>query len=929
MGRGVIRSRLPADIPVEGRNQQLGDLVRFGPYEVDRRTAEVRKHGFKIKLSGQPLEVLLLLLERPGELVTREELRQCLWSGNVFVDFERSVNSAVKKLRRALNEDPQQPRYIETNPRKGYRFIGVLESETAPLGEPLAEAAHPAEAATAPSLPGAFVLLAKRRKWQIAAALAALLAIGLFMVDGASRRMHKAIAISPPQRNENFRSSIAVLGFKNISSRRDADWLSTAITQMLATELASGDKVRIVPEEVVARAKSDLGLKEKDSYARDTLRELRIRLGSDYVIAGSYVALGDRNSGQVRMDLRLQEAISGETLTSIAVSGKQTEIFDLVARAGREMRTKLGTTVPPEGDVDWRTVLPSNPEAARLYSESLARLRVSENLTASELLRKSLAIESSFALGHAALAQAWSALGYDARALASAQKALSLSNGLPEDERMEIQGRYYELNHDWAGAVGVYRHLCQDYPDDLESGLKLAAAQTFAGDLKDALATLSNLRSLRPPQGNDPRIDLAEAAVAAQSGDYKRQRALAEQAAEKSQSAGARLLLARAWLVEGWALDDQSRWEEALEAFSAAEKIYKEARDPDGTATALNDMGIVLQKQGDLAGAREKLEQARADFHKVGDENGVGAVLTNLGEVYRAQADLTQAESLYREALAIFRQTGRKDNEYATMNSLGGLLYQRGDFRAAGKAFEELLRVRQAAGDKNGTALAKTNLADVLRVQGELDRAVALHEEAIEAFKEMGDRSTTAAAHVSLAKALIGKHDFPTARRILQEALETNRDIGAKGDAAWDRVLLAQVALYEGHPEQFDDPVQESIRELASEQRGADEMEAHAIQARTYVRLGKINEARQSVSRAQSIRGTDWLAKFHLSLAAAEVDAAGGNGTLARSRLHAAQAEAAKVGCKICEAEIRSGPAKLGAKTAAQSAPVLEGKVLQ
>jgi hypothetical protein len=212
---------------------------------------------------------------------------------------------------------------------------------------------------------------------------------------------------------------------------------------MLSTELAGGDKTRIIPEEIVARTKQDLGLKENDSYARDTLRNLRARLGSDYVIAGSYMAVGDKNSGLVRMDLRLQETISGETLTSIAVSGRQSEIFDLVARAGREMRTKLGSTVPPEGDVDWRTVLPSNREAAKLYSEGIAHVRVSENLPATDLLQESLSIEPGFALGHAALADAWAALGYDSRALASAQKALSLSNGLPEDERMEIQGRYY------------------------------------------------------------------------------------------------------------------------------------------------------------------------------------------------------------------------------------------------------------------------------------------------------------------------------------------------------------------------------------------------------------------------------------------------------------------------------------------------------
>src|ERR1700704_1775665 len=121
-----------------GKSVSSQCFVGFGPYLLDRRTGELRKHGIRIKLSGQPLEVLVLLLERPGEVVSREELRQRLWANDVFVDFERSLNSAVKKLRRALNEDPQEPRYIETHLRKGYRFIGVIEQERAPTLGPAA-----------------------------------------------------------------------------------------------------------------------------------------------------------------------------------------------------------------------------------------------------------------------------------------------------------------------------------------------------------------------------------------------------------------------------------------------------------------------------------------------------------------------------------------------------------------------------------------------------------------------------------------------------------------------------------------------------------------------------------------------------------------------------------------------------------------------
>jgi eukaryotic-like serine/threonine-protein kinase len=896
------------------------NLVRFGPYQVDRRAGEVRKHGQRIKLSGQPFEVLSLLLERPGEVVTREEIRQRLWREDVFVDFERSLNSAIKKLRQGLNDDPQDPRYIETLPKKGYRFIATAEPEAS--REPLV-GVEPAEVATPPlasdpasrrtpsdeATPGVEESLSARGKWMIALAIALLFAVGsvAYLVNRRSR----TVAHNVQLRSASFRSSIAVLGFKNLSSTRDSDWLSTAFARMLSTELGVGEKIRIIPEETVARAKVDLGLQEKNGYPRDTLRALRTDLGSDYVLAGSYVALGSKDSGQVRIDLRLQETISGETLASIAVSGKQSEIFDLVTRAGQEIRRKLGSTVPPEGDVDWRTVLPSNPEAARFYSEGLTRLRVSENSAALELFQNSVRLAPDFALGHAALAEAWAALGHDTSAVASAQKAMELSTSLPEDERLAIEGRYYELKRDWAGAIGVYRHLWQDFPDDLESGLKLAAAQSASGNANDALTTLSSLRSAAAPQRDDPRIDLAEASVAAQNGDYKGQQQLAEQAAQKAKSFQARLLLARAELVKGWALDDQSQLKEAMEAYSAAKTIFEEAGDGDGAATALNDLGIVLQKEGDLAGAEEKLGQARDYFLRVGAENKFAAALTNLGEVYREEGRHTEAEDLYRQALQIFRKTGRKDNEYATMNNLGGALYQNGDFRGARKLFEELLTLRKTANDRIGVALAKTNLADVLRVQGDLDPALTLHREALASFKDMGDRSSAASVQLSYARVLMATHDLVGARRTLQEALATNQQIGAKGDAAMDRLLLTQVSLEEGHPETNDVSFRSSIDELRNERRGADEMEGLAIGAETLMTQQKFAEALDLVQRAQAIRNTDWLAKFHLSLVSVRLEAERGNAASARQKLRNLSMDAKKVGCASCQTRLRAASTPL------------------
>jgi len=114
-------------------------LLKFGPFELHSQSGELQKNGIRIRLSGQPLRILLLLLERPGEVVTREELRQQIWGDGTFVDFESGLNAAVNKLRRALNDSAEKPRYIETISGRGYRFIGVLNPAAPPPDQPATE----------------------------------------------------------------------------------------------------------------------------------------------------------------------------------------------------------------------------------------------------------------------------------------------------------------------------------------------------------------------------------------------------------------------------------------------------------------------------------------------------------------------------------------------------------------------------------------------------------------------------------------------------------------------------------------------------------------------------------------------------------------------------------------------------------------------
>jgi eukaryotic-like serine/threonine-protein kinase len=879
--------------------------IYFGPYEIDPEKGDVRKHGIRIKLARQPLEILLLLVERKGEIVSREEIRQRLWSEDVFVDFERSLNSAVKKLRAALNDSPDAPRYIETLPRQGYRFIGLIETTSDPtefVPQPITGHIDALQPPSEP-LPAATVPSRKFHvsRWAWGAVALMLLTAFLFFAFGRFKTVVKGGSQIP--KGPNVRSSVAILGFKNLSSQHGSDWLGGAIAQMVATEMQEQGKLRIVPEEAVAKAKKTLELKEKEGYPRDVLRDLEKQLDNDYVIAGSFIALGNKESGQVRLDMRLQESVSGETLASVAASGRQSEIFGLVKSAAQEMISKVSGTIGPEGDADWRTALPASAEASRLYSDGLARLRAGENVAARKSLEQSLALDPQFVLAESALAQAWQALGGDDRARTTAEKARSSDAALPENVRLKVEGQYFETEHDWDGAITVYRHLLRDYPDDLDVGLKKLENEVYAGRLQEARATIASLRSLGTNFPSDPRIELAEALVASRNADFQAQQQFSQAAAKKAQQSRTPLLLARAKLIEGWALDDQSRSDDALAAYRAAQPIFEKAEESDSAATVLDDIGIILEKKGDSEGARASMEQAQHLFRQIGDENGLAAALTNLGELSHSQGELSRAEELYREALQIFQKNARRDNEIAALNNLGGVLFERGRFVEAKEAFQNILQLSQ--GDKSAVAHSKINLAALLWVQGDLDQSTTMLEDALRTFREVGDRSGMANADVAYSRVLLVKKDFPAARSALQDAMNVSHDITTKADTAQVQILLAEIALSEGQPQKTDmGAIDSAIADLRAERRQGDVTEGLATEIEILLATGKVDQAEQTLQQAQSVRNATWLSNYKLSLASAKIDAARGNRGLSRRKLASAKAKALKAGCGTCLQEL-------------------------
>src|SRR5215471_10806889 len=234
-------------------------VLRFGVFDVDLRTAELRKHGVRIRLEEQPFHILALLLASPGELVTREELRQKLWSADTFVDFDRSLNKAISKLRLALGDSAETPRYIETLHRRGYRFIAPVVGEngsSSHASDPNLRMPHLAPGDTPVPL---FSPRARRSSppWSLIFALPVVLlavAIPLYL------RSRQTVALGSSSAAVVPRRSVAVLGFRNLSGRDDQAWISTALSDWLTTELSAGEQLRTIPAESVARMRIELSL---------------------------------------------------------------------------------------------------------------------------------------------------------------------------------------------------------------------------------------------------------------------------------------------------------------------------------------------------------------------------------------------------------------------------------------------------------------------------------------------------------------------------------------------------------------------------------------------------------------------------------------------------------------------------------------------
>jgi eukaryotic-like serine/threonine-protein kinase len=883
----------------------------FGVFEVDLRAAELRKHGVRIKLQEQPFQILSLLLEHPGEVVTREELREKLWPAHTFVDFDRSLNKAMTKLRAALGDSADSPRYVETIPRHGYRFL-------APVYLPPSEAPHEnvtgeefqgdlissngkngahKEDELSPGIVDLHSASGKRRFFGLVAAVA-LAAVGV----GVYLRVSQPVVLSGSSNTISLRKSVAVLGFTNLSGDPKEAWLSTAFSDWLTTELSAGGQLRTLPAESIARMKAELSLNDMDSLGRGNLEQIHRDLGTDLVVAGSYASLATNPSRQIRLDLRLFDTQSGETLYADSQTGTQENLFDLVSRAGEKLRANLGVRrITKEEAVEVATALPSSAEAARLYAEGLSKVRVFDALSARDSLGKAIAAEPNYALSHAALATAWSQLGYDENAKMEAKKAFDLSSNLPRAERLLVEARYRETSHEWDKAIEIYRALFEFFPDNLDYGIALASVQVSGGRGNDALVTLAHLRELPPPQRDDPRIDLEEDDALESLGDFKSMLSSAMKTAEKAKAAGASLLQARALTDQGWALENLAAPDGVEAVVRDAEQLYLAAHDQRGVAIAATVGGIALQMQGDYQAAKKQYEKGLAIYQQIGYRFGVANERDNFGDIYLDLGDLAAARKSYEESLKTYLEIGHIDGKALTEAGLGEVFLRQGNTTESKKMLEESLEICRRIGDRSKEASALSGLGRLLQLEGESEAAWKDETEAKEIFDKIGDKSQSAQMQVHLAELLLDQNKNEEAAAQAKQAAELFEKTKADKEAAAAYLALSQAALAQGKLAEASNYVQ---RTMASAKKSRNEelgLLAAIVAARIQAASGKaadsnepMRQLREVVARATTATFVGIALEARLALGEMELNSA--NGAAGMMHLQALEKDAVSGG---------------------------------
>ena len=477
--------------------------IRFDAFDVDMRAGEVRKHGIRLKLHRQPFQVLSLLLEHPGDVVTREELRQKLWPGDTFVDFDTGLNSAVKKLRDALCDSADAPRYIETLPRRGYRFIaqvqnGDLSAGVSPIELPAVvplrsnpnEDGLGAERLADGEVDVRRTGTSRARLWFVLGGVAGLALIAVAYVMLRDRAGHTT---QPKIR------SLAVLPLSNLSGDSTQEYLADEMTEELCGRLARIHDLRVISRTSVMRFKG----------TKLSVPEIAKTLGVDALVEGSVIRQGSR----IRVHAQLIRAATDEHLWADEYDGELGDVLALESEVAQSIARRVEVKITGEERARLIAAHHVSPEVYESYLK--AENEFSKSSSPAELeqsvayFEETIGKDANFAPAYVGLANVYERLGSvrggappketHPKMISAARKAIELDPDLAEPH--VLLAEVYQKQWQWSDAEAEFKRALELNSNDAGAHVGYAKWLLCQGRTDEALEWVQRARELDPLGG--------------------------------------------------------------------------------------------------------------------------------------------------------------------------------------------------------------------------------------------------------------------------------------------------------------------------------------------------------------------------------------------------------------------------------------------
>jgi DNA-binding winged helix-turn-helix (wHTH) protein/tetratricopeptide (TPR) repeat protein len=458
---------------------------RFGVFEADVSKGELLRQGERIRLQEQPFRLLVLLLERAGDVVSREDLRTRLWPGNTFVEFDNGVNVAIRKLRDALGDNPETPRYIETIPRRGYRFRAPITVTEQPQPVPIQAVALQPLPSPAKSLEASFQPPARKLKAWHALAILATLMITAF----AGVRLYLHRRASPL----SAKDTIVVADFENTTGDPVFD---DSLKQAVEVGLGQSPFLNVMSERKTGAILMQMGRTPDDRMTGRVAIEVCQRSSSKVEVQGSILSLGS----SYLIGLAAIRCDNSDPVAQEQVQVRRKE--DVVAALGKataHLRAKLGESLPSihDNDVPLELATTSSLEALKTYNHALTTWDRKGNVPSVPLFVRAIELDPNFVAAYGGLATVYHNLNEDELARQTISKAYELRNRLPFSERLSLEGRYHlYVTGDLYKAADIYELRIRNHENLPGSLTNLGNIEIQLGNYDEAAKDFSEVAQL-------------------------------------------------------------------------------------------------------------------------------------------------------------------------------------------------------------------------------------------------------------------------------------------------------------------------------------------------------------------------------------------------------------------------------------------------